>query len=71
AALLAQPEIMSAVIYGDAQAHLSAEIVPASLHADITGAVQRANAELPDYARIKDFQIKTKENDHELLQQAG
>gem|GEM_PF-3997497 len=53
------------------QAHLSAEIVPASLHADITGAVQRANAELPDYARIKDFQIKTKENDHELLQQAG
>ncbi|MEZ5814290.1 MAG: AMP-binding protein [Alphaproteobacteria bacterium] len=71
AALLAQPEIMSVVIYGDAQPFLSADIVPASLKADIASAVQRANAELPDYARIKDFQIITKEKSHELLRSTG
>ncbi len=70
-ALLAQPEIIKAVIYGDAQPALSADIIPAFPQADIASAVQRANAELPDYARIKDFQIITKETSHELLRSTG
>lgn len=51
--LLAQPEIAQAFVYGDAQPHLSALIVPARADADIDGAVKRANAELPDYAQIR------------------
>ncbi len=50
--LLAQPDIAQAFVYGDAQPHLSALIVPARADADIDGAVERANTELPDYARI-------------------
>ena len=53
--LLLQPEILQAVVYGDAQPHLSALIVPSSRQADIIAAVARANFALPDYARIKSF----------------
>ncbi len=56
AELLAQPEIAQAVVYGDAQPHLSAYIVPTSQHADIPTALARVNAYLPDYAQIKEFQ---------------
>jgi len=57
AALLAQPSIIQAVVYGDAQPHLSALIVPASATADIQTAVNRTNATLPDYAQIYNFHI--------------
>lgn len=53
--LLAQPEIAQAVVYGDAQAHLSAYVVPSSFKANIGDGVARANTRLPDYAQIKDF----------------
>ncbi len=55
--LLAQPEIVQAVVYGDAQAHLSALIVPAMPELNIQNALDAANAGLPDYAQVKDFQI--------------
>lgn len=55
-ALLAQPEIAQAIVYGDGQAQLSALVVPASRAADIAAAVARANAALPDYARIGNFE---------------
>jgi long-chain acyl-CoA synthetase len=53
--LLSQPEIAQAIVYGDAQPHLSALIVPSSPRADIGAAVARVNEKLPDYARIKKF----------------
>ena len=56
AELLAQPEIAQAVVYGDAQPHLSAYIVPTSPHADIPAALTRVNGHLPDYAQVKEFQ---------------
>lgn len=52
AALLAQPEIAQAFVYGDAQPYPSALIVPARADVDIGAAVTRANAGLPDYAQI-------------------
>lgn len=52
-ALLAQPEILQAFVYGEAQPHLSALIVPSAPQANISAAVTRANATLPDYARIR------------------
>lgn len=52
-ALLARPEILQAVIIGDAQPFLSALIVPASEAADINAAIARANETLPQYAHIK------------------
>ena len=55
--LLSQPAIAQAIVYGDAQPHLSALIVPSSAQADIQGAVNAANLRLPDYAQIKDFQV--------------
>jgi long-subunit acyl-CoA synthetase (AMP-forming) len=55
--LLLQPEIMQAVVHGDAQAHLSALIVPSFAGADIAAAVRRANEGLPDYARVTDIRI--------------
>lgn len=55
--LLTQPAIAQVVVYGDAQPHLSALIVPLSLQADIQGAVDKANTALPDYAQIHDFRI--------------
>lgn len=57
AVLLAQPEIAQALIYGDAQPHLSALIVPAAVQSNIAQAVVRANQSLPDYAQIKNFKI--------------
>jgi long-subunit acyl-CoA synthetase (AMP-forming) len=56
AALLAHPKIAQAVVYGDAQATLSALIVPAIPEADIQNALDTVNAGLPDYAQIQDFQ---------------
>lgn len=56
-ALLSQPEILQAFVYGDAQPHLSALIVPASPQADIATAVKRANATLPDYAQLHHISI--------------
>jgi long-subunit acyl-CoA synthetase (AMP-forming) len=53
--LTAQPEIRQAVVLGEAQAELSALIVPLIPGMDeaaIAGAVARANANLPPYARI-------------------
>ncbi len=56
AALLAHPAILQAVVYGDAQPHLSALLVTSA--SDQThNAVDAANASLPDYAQIKDFRI--------------
>jgi acyl-CoA synthetase (AMP-forming)/AMP-acid ligase II/thiaminase len=55
AALLAQPAIAQAVVFGDAQPHLSAFIVPSLPAANIQKAVDAANAMLPDYAQIHSF----------------
>lgn len=57
AALQVQTEIAQVIVYGDAQPHLGALIVPSHANADIQSAVTRANSSLPDYAQIKDFQI--------------
>lgn len=54
--LLAQPEIAQAIVYGDAQPHLSALIVRAKIDADIEKAIARANSLLPDYAQVKSFE---------------
>lgn len=52
--LLAQPEIFQAVVTGDGRPWLGAVLVPsAGVAAEaLTGAVARANRELPDYARV-------------------
>lgn len=52
--LLAEPEILQAMTLGEAQAALSALIVPVpgAPTAAVEAAVQRANSRLPDYARI-------------------
>lgn len=55
AALLAQPAIAQAIVFGDAQPHLSALIVPRSVDADIQDAITAANETLPDYAQIHAF----------------
>ena len=54
AALLAQPEIAQAVVHGDAQPWLAAVLVPMPgiVAAQLATAVSRANATLPDYARV-------------------
>lgn len=54
AALLAQPEILQAVVSGDARPFLVANLVPMpGVEAERLGdAVTRANQSLPDYARI-------------------
>lgn len=54
--LMAQPEIAQAFVYGDGQASLSALLVPAQEGSDVGAAVLRANAQLPDYARITQWQ---------------
>ena len=56
-ALLAQPEIAQALIYGDGHATLSALLVPSHAAANLSAAVMRTNATLPEYARILDFTI--------------
>lgn len=53
--LLAQPAIAQAIVYGDAEAYLSAVIVPSSPQFDIEAAVEKANAGLPDYAQVKSW----------------
>lgn len=55
--LLTQPAIAQAVVYGDSEPHLSAFIVPSAAGADVRQAVNEANAALPDYARIKHYDI--------------
>lgn len=55
--LLGQPEIAQAVVFGDAQPHLSALLVSASSQAELKAAVQRANEILPEYAKVKVFHI--------------
>lgn len=57
ATLLTQTAIAQAIVYGDAQPHLSALIVPASPNVDVQAAVNASNNTLPDYAQIKEFQI--------------
>lgn len=57
AALLAQPSVAQALVYGDAEPHLKAFIVPTPSAVKIEEAVARANSGLPDYAQILDFQI--------------
>lgn len=57
AALLSQPAVAQAIVYGDAQPALRAFVVPVSSDVDIYAAIQAANNTLPDYAKIKDFQI--------------
>lgn len=57
--LLTQPEILQAVVYGDAQPFLSALIVPSSHISNIEEAINRANSFLPDYAHIKNYQVVT------------
>jgi long-subunit acyl-CoA synthetase (AMP-forming) len=56
AALTATGVIAQAMVVGEAQAHLAALIVPARAGLDaatLAAAVDRANATLPDYARIR------------------
>ena len=56
-ALVAQPQIAQAMVYGDGDATLSALIVPSSMTADIAAGVAAANANLPDYARVAAWQM--------------
>lgn len=55
--LLSQPEIAQAVVYGDGAPALSAFLVPGFKGADINRSLDRVNARLPDYARVKQFTI--------------
>lgn len=53
--LLAQPEIAQAAVFGESRARLSAIVVPstAAVGAEaLAAAIERANARLPDYARV-------------------
>lgn len=56
-ALVAEPAIAQAIVTGDGEAALSALIVPSSLAADVGSAVARANAGLPEYARIGAWRV--------------
>lgn len=51
-ALLAQPAIAQAMVYGDGHALPGALLVPASADADLGAAVSAVNAQLPAYAQI-------------------
>jgi len=56
--LLAQPEILQAVVCGDGEACVSAIVSPTSPDVDrqrMAGAIDAVNARLPDYARIGHF----------------
>lgn len=55
--LLAQPEIAQVVVYGDGAPALSAFVVPAFKGANIDSSLDRVNARLPDYARVRQFTI--------------
>ena len=54
ASLLAQPQIAQAVVAGDSRPVLAAVVVrsPGVSYADMAAAIGRANASLPDYARL-------------------
>ncbi|MBX3479005.1 MAG: AMP-binding protein [Caulobacter sp.] len=59
--LLGQPEIRQVLVFGEAQAELGAIIVPLTPDMDeavIGRAVDRANANLPEYARIGRWRIR-------------
>jgi long-subunit acyl-CoA synthetase (AMP-forming) len=57
AALYNHPVIAQAIVYGEAQPHLSALIVSMANEHKIQEAINLANNTLPDYAQIKDFQM--------------
>lgn len=57
AALLAQPEIAQAVVAGETCGGLAALLVPLQANTELAAAVARANASLPDYARVADWLI--------------
>jgi long-subunit acyl-CoA synthetase (AMP-forming) len=54
ASLLAQPQIAQAVVAGDSRPALAAVVVPSPgvSRSDVAAAIGRANASLPDYARL-------------------
>lgn len=54
--LVAQPQIVQAMVYGDGEANLRAFIVPSAIDADIAAGVAAANAGLPAYARVAHWQ---------------
>lgn len=54
--LLAEPGILQTMVVGNAQAHLSA-LIAAAPGIDIDAALARANARLPEYARITDWRL--------------
>lgn len=59
--LLAQPEIRQAIVFGEAQPELGALIVPLMPDLDaatLARAVERANANLPAYARIARWMVR-------------
>ena len=57
AALLAQPQVAQAIVAGDARPTLAAIVVPypGVSAVDLDTAIGRANAMLPDYARLGDW----------------
>lgn len=58
--LLAQPQIAQAVVLGDAEAGLSALLVPSAASVDarqMSEAIERANQTLPEYAQIRYWKI--------------
>ena len=55
--LLAEPEIVQAMVQGNGEAALSALIVPASPAANVEAAVARVNAQVPAYAAIGHYQL--------------
>ncbi|WP_126455921.1 AMP-binding protein [Sulfuriflexus mobilis] len=58
--LLAQPQIAQAVVFGDAEAGLSALLVPSAPTVDavqLNEAIARANQALPEYAQVRYWQI--------------
>lgn len=57
--LLAEPQILQAMVLGEAEASLSALIVPApgAEPIQIEAAIARANARLPDYAHVADWRL--------------
>ena len=57
--LLAEPQILQAMVLGEAEASLSALIVPmpGADPAQVEAAVTRANARLPDYAHVGDWRL--------------
>ena len=59
--LLAQPEIRQALVFGEAEAELSALVVPLMPHMtaeNLVTAVNRANAALPQYAQVRRIWIR-------------